>query len=169
MFTAMGEVLFWWRNRAETSSTWVVNNANLPVQSTIGALYLGRGFRKARRSLYCPCRWSTSSTSRWTHLFLRSFFKSCRKDSLFGWFSDCWINFLNVSLAIRVLLLDCRMRYACYSVVDVAAAGFTQLPDALWWSEDVLASWSGSSCRPLCEFGLSIIRGNLKGLTYFLL
>ena len=27
-------------------------------------------------------------------------------------------------LAIRVLLVDCRMRYAWYSVVDVAAAGF---------------------------------------------
>ena len=27
--------------------------------------------------------------------------------------------------AIRVLLLDCRRRYAWYSVVDVAAAGFT--------------------------------------------
>ena len=26
--------------------------------------------------------------------------------------------------AIRVLLLDCRMRYACYSFVDVAAVGF---------------------------------------------
>ena len=27
--------------------------------------------------------------------------------------------------AIRVLWLDCRMRYAWYSTVDVAAAGFT--------------------------------------------
>ena len=25
-------------------------------------------------------------------------FKSCRKNSLFGWFSNCWINFLTVSL-----------------------------------------------------------------------
>ena len=32
---------------------------------------------------------------------------------------------IDCCFAIRVLLLDCRMRYAWYSVVDVAAAGFT--------------------------------------------
>ena len=30
-------------------------------------------FRKARRSPYCPCRWLTSSTFRWTYQSLRSY------------------------------------------------------------------------------------------------
>ena len=59
------------------------------------------------------------------HVFISSvLFKSCRKDSLFGWFSNSWINFLTF-YAVRVLLLDCRTRYAWYLKVDVAAAGFS--------------------------------------------
>ena len=41
--------------------------------------------------------------------------------------------------AIRVLLLDCRMRYVWYSKVDVAA-GFSVTSRYAWWSEDSLAS-----------------------------
>ena len=50
-------------------------------------------------------------------------FKSCRKDSLFGWFSNCWLNFLTVSLRFVSSCWTVEWSYEWYSIVKIAAAG----------------------------------------------
>ena len=52
-------------------------------------------------------------------------FKSCRKTLLVRVILELLNQLFDCFSAIRVLLLDCRMRYAWYSKVDVAAAGFS--------------------------------------------
>ena len=52
-------------------------------------------------------------------------FKSCRKKLLVRVLLELLNQPFDCFSAIRVLLLDCRMRYAWDSIVNVAAAGFT--------------------------------------------
>ena len=53
--------------RYDASSTWAVYNANFSSAEHNRSIVSWKMFRKARRSPCCPCRWSTSSTFRWTY------------------------------------------------------------------------------------------------------
>ena len=132
-----------------------------PILSTIGALFPGRGF--AKLEVFRVAHVGDQFLRLFAYFLISSVLcKSCRKDSWLGWFSNCWINFLTVSL---------RFVSCCWTAEwGVPGIHKSTLPlrvspqhlsDALWWSDDFLASWPGWSCRPLCELGFSVIRSTL--------
>ena len=132
MFGTTGRRSFWWRNLELTR--WRRSSCCLTLwyfarvldffhmsntQCQYPKIKHNRGivswktFRKTRRSRYCPCRWSTSSTLRCKYESFQSYSSPAGKttcsvvlellNQLFDRFS-----------AVRVLLLDCGMRYAWY-------------------------------------------------------
>ena len=111
-------------------------------------------FRKARRSPYCPCRWSPSSTIR-EHINLFNIIQVLQVKLLDRVILELLNQLLDCFSAIRVLLLDCRLKYAWYSVVDVAAAGFTVT------SRYALVVW-GFSCFLIRLILLSTLRIRLQ-------
>ena len=120
-----------WQIRGfQTSSTWAVHNANFPIQSTVGALFLGRGFAKLE-DLGIAYVGDQLLRLFVNVLIFSVSFKSCKSNSLFGWLSNCWINLFDRFFAIRVALLDCRMRYPWYSIINVARCWFPRSRYAL--------------------------------------
>ena len=118
-------------------------------------------FRKARRSRYCPCRWSTSSTLRWTCWSSSSYSRHAGKTPCSGDSRTAESTCLTVSL---------RFVSCCWTV----ECGMPGIPcnqrcrhkflrnffTMRFGGEDFLASWSVWSCCPLCEFGFCVTRGN---------
>ena len=143
MFGTHGWGSSWWRNRewirrhsssyptvwsfARVLDFFHMNSNTMPISQFLaqsGHCLHWKGFRKAPRSLYCPCRWSTSSTFLLNVLISSVSFKSCRNNSCVRVILELLNQLFDRFFAIRVLLLDCRMRNAWHSVVDVAVAGF---------------------------------------------
>ena len=104
-------------------------------QGTIGALFLGRGFAQLEglRIVQIGDQLLRPFSERVNFFDLVQVLQEkipCSGDA-----RTARINFSNCFSAIRVLLLDCKMRFPWYSVFDVAAVGYHHnFPNALWWS-----------------------------------
>ena len=94
------------------------------MQSTIGALFLGRGFAKLEylRIAHVGDQLLRLFAER---IDLFSLIQVLQEKLFVRVFLELLNELFDCFSAIRVVLLDCRMRYAWYSIVDVAAAGFS--------------------------------------------
>ena len=111
-------------------------------------------FRKARRSRYCPLS------------VIPDLFKSCKNDSLLGWFSNCWINFFTVSspTSFTVTSVRCALVVWGCSCFLIRLILLPTLRIRLQYNSrqrgDWYTWWKSSSlvfCRPLPQYKSQVV------------